>query len=141
MVAVASVGLEDRGVVLAELRARQLLEVAGHVLVDGGDGLGDLADTALELEGHGSLEVEEQEAAEIVALEEGVGVVNTASQVGDVDARVGTLAVDVTTEAEGLGIGDEVGDQVGDKASSAVQVLVRAAVPVLLVESERLVFI
>lgn len=122
---------EEAGVVLRYLWALERAEVGWEVFVEEGDGGADVVNTALELKRHGLLEVEEQEAAEVVALEEGSGVVGSAGDVLNVDTGVGVLAVDVTTEAERVGVGQELWGQVGNQVGGTVLVLIGALVPVL----------
>ena len=131
LVARSCVGLSEAGGEIGERRALKVLEEGRKVLVQGGHDGANIIDTTLELGGKDLLEVEEDEASQVVTLEKGVGRVNAVGDVGDVNADVAVLSVNVTTEAEAVGVGGKFGDQIGNEAHGAVGVLSRALVPVL----------
>jgi len=123
--------LEYTRIVLAELRAVQARNIGGHVLSDQCIGLGDLINSTLELCGDCLLQRLEEEAPKVVALEKGVGIVDTAGQVCKIDASVGVNSVGVATQAETLGVGEVLYDHIGSQAGSEIWVLIWASVPVL----------
>lgn len=73
----------------------------------------------------------EEEAAEIVALEQSVGVVDTTSEVGQVDTSVSVDTVDVTAQVEGLGVSGLADDQILKDVDGVILVSGWAAVPVV----------
>ena len=86
---------EDTRILLSELQTREARKVWPKI--GGGEfiRLRQVVDTAGELEWNGLLFVLHEEAGQVVTLKEGVDVVGTVGEVGDVDARVGVDAVGV----------------------------------------------
>lgn len=103
-VAGTSIWLEDTSIVLSELLALQVAADRGREVVEDELGsLGNVVDDTLEGLWNGLLLVLEEEAGEVVASEEILGVVDTACEVVKVDAGVG---VDLEGKsAIGSGIG------------------------------------
>lgn len=117
----------------AELQPRR----AGNVSSDGIDELGDdtrdsSSKTALERIGNDSQRCRRQEALEVVAREEVVGIVEDATgQVAEVEPDVGVGRAGVTAEAEAVGVGQELRNQVGEDVDGVVLVCYGALVPVV----------
>lgn len=84
----SSVLLEDTVVVLAECWAAELSGDWSQVLKNQSSGCRNIVHTALQLKWDGLLLRLEEEAAEVVTLEESLSVVCTASQVGNVNTSV-----------------------------------------------------
>ena len=98
--------VEETNGQVAELRAAETANDWADVLVDEAGDWGQVVDGVVEEVGDTLLEKLEGEAGEVVASEEGAGVEDTARDVGDVQAGEGVDLAGVTTELEGVWVGE-----------------------------------
>lgn len=84
------------------------------------------------------LDVLIEEASQVVAFEEHVGVVYAVGEVGEVDTSVCVDLVEVSTKSEGFGVGSKLREEVTeDTSGGCVWLGGRAAVPVLQEDQKR----
>lgn len=98
---------------------------------DQGGSSSDIVDNTLELKRNCLLRSLEEEAVEIVALEQRSAVIHSTCQVGDVDTSIRVDAVGITSESECGRVGHEFWNKVSQDIGNVVRNCYRASVPVL----------